>query len=175
MKQTLFLLALLPSTLSISHHTTCFKNTPKVDPLQIHCLATTIYGEGRGESTMGQVAIAFTVVNRAVNKSLCQVALAKKQYSIFNGKSHLRTVANNLKLEPKYANHIDRISWAKANAIAKMVLMKSVKDPTYNSTHYVAYKSLKHIPKWTHELKITVKIENHTFFKSKKSVDSLSA
>lgn len=129
------------------------------------CLATMIYGEARGESTLGQIAVAYTAVNRAVNKTVCKVVLAPKQYSIFNNNPALRAAAMSADIEPKQKNTIDEASWDQAVHVAGLVVRKKVADPTNGATHYVAYKSLKRIPKWTYTLKTTLKLGNHTFFK----------
>ncbi len=167
MKRLLILLALIPTTMHISIEVMCWRGPHvKVDPAQSKCLAVTIYGEARGESEQGQVAVAYTVKNRAVKKTLCQVALAHKQYSIFNDNPELRMAALSPNLEPRQKNIIDKQSWEKAVLVADSVMLGMVQDPTMGATHYVAYKSLKHIPRWTKKLKTVAKIDNHTFFKA---------
>jgi hypothetical protein len=53
-------------------------------------LASTVYGEARGEPLVGQVAVAWTVRNRALHhstwrgQSIQQICLAPKQYSCWN-------------------------------------------------------------------------------------------
>lgn len=163
--QLLALLIVVPTVTGVAQHTMCFNPSPKIDAAQLKCLATTVYGEARGESDKGQVAVAYTVVNRAKNKTLCQVALANKQYSVFNNNPELRAAATSLHIDPKQKNIIDQKSWDNAVRIAQAVMQRSIMDPTAGATHYVAYKSLKRIPKWTRQYKVVAKIDNHTFFK----------
>jgi spore germination cell wall hydrolase CwlJ-like protein len=129
-----------------------------------------IYGEARGESEQGMVAVAYTAVNRAVKKRICQVVLAPKQYSIFNDNPALKAAATSLHIEPIQKNVIDTASWKTSMKIAKDVLKGKVKDPTGGSTHYVAYESLTRIPHWTTVYHKTVVIDNHTFFRRKVDV-----
>src|SRR5665213_1243171 len=51
---------------------------------QVETLALTIYGEGRGESIEGQIAIACVIRNRAVNKTIKEICLAPFQFSCWN-------------------------------------------------------------------------------------------
>lgn len=170
MRRLTLLLALIPTTLEMAQQLTCARppkivKIVKTDPVQEKCLAVTIFGEARGESEKGQIAVAHTILNRARKSTICSVALAPKQYSIFNNNPFLQQVATSLYLEPIQQNIIDTNSWKLALKIANNVLTKKSVDITHGSTHYIAYKSLKHIPKWTHKLTRTVQIGNHTFFK----------
>lgn len=127
-----------------------------------------IYGEARGENLQGQVAVAFTARNRAgktQNKTVCNVVLAPKQYSIFNDNPALRAAALDPNIEPHQKNVIDKQSWKDAMKIAQDVMRDKLEDPTNGSTHYVAFNSLKRIPKWVHIFSKTISIGNHTFFK----------
>ena len=76
----------------------------------------------------------------------------------------------SLHLEPKQKNIIDKASWQRAVKVANDVLGKKVVDPVNRSTHYVAYKSLTHIPQWTRSFKKVAVIDNHTFFIQKEKV-----
>lgn len=171
MRQLILLLALIPTSLEMAQQLTCAR-PPKIvkivniDPVQEKCLAVTIFGEARGESEKGQIAVAYTILNRSLNKrkTLCDIALAPKQYSIFNNNPKLRAIATSLHLVPQQKNIIDKNSWDRAMAVAQMVARKTVQDPGHGATHYVAYKSLTHIPDWTRKFKVSAKIDNHTFF-----------
>ena len=70
MRRLLLSLALVPIMVQQGIPTMCYrgKAMPNVDPKEAHCLAVMVYGESRGESELGQVAVAFTAVNRAVKK-----------------------------------------------------------------------------------------------------------
>ena len=165
MKQLFLLLAMVPTTL----YSTVIPKLVKVDAAQQKCLATTIYGEARSEPEKGQIAVAYTLLNRAKNKSICDVALAHKQYSIFNNNPTLRAVATSLHLLPNQKNIIDQKSWAMAVKVAQIVMYGLSPDPTHGATHYVADKVMKlkgyKYPKWTKQYKMMVAINNHKFYK----------
>lgn len=171
MRQLLLLLALVSTSVEVAQQVICKAPTvdPKIDIAQVKCLAVTIYGEARSESEKGQIAVAYTVLNRAVNKSLCQVALAPKQYSVFNNNPELRAAATSKHLQPKQRNVIDKNSWDQAVRVAHMVMQKTIKDPTNGATHYIADHVMKvkgyKYPKWSRQYNVVAVIENHRFFK----------
>jgi spore germination cell wall hydrolase CwlJ-like protein len=181
MKQLLILLALVPTAVDIGQKAMCLKPTApkpivKVDMKQIKCLAVMIYGEARGESMLGQVAVAFTSVNRAVKKTLCQVVLQPYQYSVFNNNPTLRSIATSLHLIPKQKNDIDKQGWEMAMKVAHQVAHRMVPDPTNGSTFYLADKVMKskgyRYPKWSKQYKMVAVIDNHKFYKpTEKIVD----
>ena len=172
MRRLLLLLALLPASVEVAQIAMCAKlpTIVKANPAQEKCLAVAVYGEARSEPTEGQIAVAYTILNRAVkNKTLCDVALAPKQYSVFNNNPKLRAIAVSLHLIPEQKNVIDQKSWEQAVEVAQMVARKAVKDPTDGATHYLAAKVMKtkgyHYPKWSKEYKMVKEIENHKFYK----------
>jgi spore germination cell wall hydrolase CwlJ-like protein len=136
---------------------------------QEKCLATMVYGEARGEVKTGQVAVAYTALNRAVNRSVCDVILAPKQYSIFNGNVELIAAAKSPDKNPDLKNEIDEESWKTAVEVARLVMNKEVTDPTKGSTHYLAPKVMKikgyKYPKWSVQYKLVAVIDNHKFYK----------
>lgn len=136
---------------------------------QAKCLATMVYGEARGESVKGKVAVAYTALNRAGNKTICEVVLAPKQYSIFNDNPSLRAAALSLRMNPKKKNVIEERAWEQSVEVAKAVLNEEVPDPTNGSTHYLApemMKSLGYIyPQWSKEFKLVAVVDNHHFYK----------
>ncbi len=179
MKQLLLLLALVPTVVDIGQKAMCLKpNTlkpiVKVDPKQIKCLATAIYGEARSERILGQVAVGYTALNRAVKKTLCQVVLQPYQYSIFNNNPTMRNIATSMHLIPKMKNDIDRQGWEMAMKVAYQVAHRIVSDPTKGSTFYLADKVMKEkgykYPLWAKQYKMVTVIDNHKFYKPKETV-----
>ena len=177
MRSLLLLAALVPLTIGNGELKSCYvpfaktSQAPKIDEQEHKCLATMIYGEARGESVQGMVAVAYTAVNRAVKKRICRVVLAPKQYSIFNNNPALRAAATNLQVEPMQKNVIDNGSWKRALKVAEDVMKGKVKDPTNGSTYYLAPivmgKKHYHYPQWSKEYQLTVIIDRHRFYKQK--------
>ena len=128
-----------------------------------------VYGEARGEVKTGQVAVAYTALNRAVNRSVCDVILAPKQYSIFNDNAELIAAAKSPDKNPDLKNEIDEESWKSAVEVARLVMNKEVADPTKGSTHYLAPKVMKikgyKYPKWSKQYTLVAVIDNHKFYR----------
>jgi len=178
MRSLLLVLAILPAACHMppppnildGYRGRGFVNPPTIyEMAQEKCLATMVYGEARGEAKRGQIAVAYTAVNRAKNKSVCQVVLAPKQYSIFNNNPVLRAAASSLHITPVQKNAIDSASWSRAVRVAEMVLRQSVSDPTNGSTHYLAPKVMAAkkytYPRWSRQYMLVAVIDNHRFFK----------
>jgi N-acetylmuramoyl-L-alanine amidase len=152
-------------TVKVSQH----KAGPMINVHEAKCLATTIYGEARGESVKGQIAVAWTAVNRAVKGHICDAVLAPKQYSIYNDNEPLRAAAMSLTVQPETKNVIDKISWKQAQSLAYAILAGQIKDPTGGATHYFN-EGLVHqlgyvIPKWKQEFIWVRQIGDHQFYK----------
>jgi spore germination cell wall hydrolase CwlJ-like protein len=181
MRCLLLTLILVPSVVSI--HTSVkgyptgagygrgFVNPPTVaQMIDIKCLATMIYGEARGEKKVGQVAVAYSAVNRAKGtKTLCSVVLAPKQYSIFNDNPELRAAALSSTLPPARKEKLDKKSWDNAITVAEEVVQKKVADPIQGGTHYLAPKAMAAFgykyPKWSEQYTLVAVIDNHRFYK----------
>ena len=113
------------------------------------CLATAIYFEARGESTMGQMAVAQVVVNRMVDDrypdTICGVVWASKAFSFtHDGKSD----------KMKHPE-----SRSKALQIAKSTLRGDGLGIT--STHY---HTVSVSPYWNKHYRLDGRIGNHIFY-----------
>jgi spore germination cell wall hydrolase CwlJ-like protein len=172
MRHILLALAIVPTTLHFAEHITCYKAPALAEESQVKCLAVMIYGEARGESAEGKAAVAYTAVNRAAKKTLCEVVLAPYQYSIFNNNPGLRKIATSEHLEPTQKNYLENLSWMESLSVALAVAEKAVPDPTSGSTHYLAPKAMKKLkyryPRWSREYTLTAVIDNHRFYKQPK-------
>jgi spore germination cell wall hydrolase CwlJ-like protein len=136
---------------------------------EISCLATMIYGEARGETAEGKVAVAYSAINRSGKKTVCEVVLAPKQYSIFNNNPALREAALSIHIEPKQKNIQEVDAWEESMEVATKVIQRVVPDPTNGATHYLAPKLMKTLgyayPRWALQYKVVAVIDNHTFYK----------
>lgn len=128
-------------------------------------LARTLWGEARGESTTGQIAVAWTIRNR-VNDGKAKswwgegyVGVCQKpyQFSCWN------------KNDPNYAfligiKQIPFRELAQVRIAADQVIDGKVSDPTGGATHYYA-TAMPKAPIWAKDAKQTLKIGGHVFFK----------
>lgn len=172
MKHLVFSIYFIPAVLAPGSPLACYAEKSYVDDIyqkEVKCLATMVYGEARSEPFRGQVAVAYSALNRATKKSVCDVVLAPKQYSVFNGNTHLIRVAKHKHLLPHQKNVIDEESWQTALDVANRVMSNTVSDPTNGATHYIADKVMKKkkyiYPKWSYQYKQVASIGNHRFFK----------
>jgi spore germination cell wall hydrolase CwlJ-like protein len=143
------------------------KNTAELR--QIECSAAMVYGEARGETVEGKIAVAYSAINRARKKTVCQVVLAPKQYSIFNGNPTLRAAALSLDVAPPMKNSIDQLSWKESLKVARKVIRRQVPDPTQGATHYLAPVAMEKLglpyPRWSRQYRQVAVIDNHVFYK----------
>ena len=127
----------------------------EVDEKNRECLALNVYFESRGESQVGQEAVAWVTLNRVASgkfpDTICGVVWEDSQFSwTHDGKSD----------RPK-----DRAAWATAQAIAGEVLVAYGvdRDPTEGATFFHAdYAN----PYWTESVEQVVQIDQHIFYKS---------
>lgn len=115
-----------------------------LDDMQL--LALCIWGEARGESVTGQLAIAHVVLNRVARPSwwghdVRSVILKEWQFSYFNSRSPGPGLVQL--------------------TIAELALAKLTQDPTLGATHYHAVGMT---PDWTRLMRQLVQIGGHWFY-----------
>ena len=128
-------------------------------------LARTLWGEARGESLAGQIAVAWTIRNRVSDgkakswwgEGYTGVCQAPYQFSCWN------------KNDPNFAylsgvKPIPFREFAQAQIAADQVIAGKVSDPTGGATHYYATTMAKS-PDWAAKAKQTLKFGHHVFFK----------
>ena len=115
---------------------------------QLYCGAQNIYHESRGESSLGQIAVANVVRNRIASEhypnTICEVVWQSKQFSWTD---------DEISDEPKNRKAFVKAVWF--NLISGMM------DKTKGATHYYAHNKVD--PFWAKEMKVTTVIGNHTF------------
>jgi N-acetylmuramoyl-L-alanine amidase len=125
----------------------------------IDTLARTLWGEARGESHEGRVAVANVVMNRVklqgwMGKSVTQVCLKPYQFSCW-----LQNDVNRNKL---LAVGSGDSAFVDCLAIATDAVNGELPDITGGATHYHE----KHItPPWAAKATKTAEIGNHIFYK----------
>jgi len=135
---------------------------------QIKCLAENIYHEARGESRKGMIAVAYVTLNRARRgefpNSICDVVYEARTYVNWKGNVMPK------KYQCQFTWFCDGLpdtinttstSWKESLTVAVDVFNNNVNDPTNGATHYYNHNIVK--PKWSHQLAMTTRIENHTF------------
>lgn len=122
----------------------------------------TIVQEAGGETYLGKLAVAWTVMNRVHNRSqsIPDVIFAPWQFSAWNTDSLTRRTLDTV--DPK----VLRDSW-KAAAAAYFGLQT---DPTLGATHYLNEEVTRRIrggslPSWFDGTKVTARIGRHTFLR----------
>lgn len=125
-----------------------------VDRNTLVCLTQNLYYEARGESDKGIIAVGNVTLNRVKSKhfpdSVCKVVFQKHQFS---------WTAKNRKIT-------DLVSYHKCIDIAKKLLTGKITDITDHATHFHT-KKVK--PNWSYKLQRTGVVQNHIFYKFKKS------
>ena len=112
------------------------------------CLSAIMFGEARGESDIGKVAVAYTAINRKADpsypKNICQIMNQPYQYDFLN-KYGMPTQTQVAYLMP----------------LAKAILEGKVDDPTKGAKWFHT-KQIK--PIWAKQKDIKLALGNHIFY-----------
>ena len=131
--------------------------------MEVDVLARTLWGEARGEGSIGMQAVACVVLNRvAVSRrfggywwgnDIIQVCHKPFQFSCWN------------KEDPNYRQvasvTAEDIHFATAQRVARRAILGFLSDPTYGATHYHARGIM---PKWAAGQKPATVIGQHIFY-----------
>jgi len=128
-------------------------------------LARTLWGEARGESLAGQIAVAWTIRNRVLDgkdrswwgEGYAGVCQKPWQFSCWNANDPNSPYLTGAKPIPS-------CEYKRALAVALAVMAGVVPDPTGGATHYYA-TTMPKAPDWAVKAKQTLKIGHHIFFK----------
>lgn len=125
---------------------------------QGRCLAEAIYFEARGESAVGQRAVAEVVLNRVRSpfypKSFCDVVYQGSHLS--TGCQFTFTCDGSLRHRPRGR------AWQEANLVAAQVMMGLSRPMTHRATHYHTNAVS---PYWSASLVETTRIGAHIFYR----------
>lgn len=115
----------------------------------VTCLASAIWHEARGESMLGQLAVATTIMNRQKSKQfpndICSIVFQPFQFS---GLRVIRYDKSTLRL-------------------AKKILSGEIKLLAMTATHY---HNLTVFPQWAEKMNVVASIGNHIFYSARKGV-----
>ena len=136
---------------------------------ELQLFAGLIYGEARGESWLGKLAVGQVVRNRVQRPGFWnwgenwrEVILAPKQFSCFED-SNLEKIV----LAKKRRKH--DFTWQECWSIAELVYLDRIKDRFNGATHYCAKYLLEKgntPPKWvkSEHIKYLGTIGKHSFY-----------
>ena len=145
----------------------------KADP-QLYCMAENIYHEARGETKLGQVAVANVVLNRVAHRNypstICGVT--RQSLWVIRGGKKIRPQKYKCQFSWYCDGKSDYIkgnkSWRTAYKISVDAIYGTEEDPTLGSTHYHAtYVN----PYWVKEMTKQVKIGTHIFYRMTRDVN----
>lgn len=125
----------------------------------ISCLSQAVFQEASNQSMQGKIAVANVINNRVKSEvypdTICAVINQKGQFSFMR---HTKKINEN---DPKVKKQMeDSVS------AAMLVINEEVKDNTYNATTFVNLH-IATSKSWLRNMKMTTKIEDHSFFKQK--------
>lgn len=125
----------------------------------VDTLWRTIWGEARGETLGGKIAVAHVILNRVrlqswMGKTIRGVCRKPWQFSCWNRNDPNRE--KMLKAKPSDA--------LECLFAATGALSGHLTDPTRGATHYYAFRAIQP-PKWASKLKKTAQIGGHIFMK----------
>jgi spore germination cell wall hydrolase CwlJ-like protein len=113
------------------------------------CLAKNIYHEARGESFLGQVAVAQTTINRALHprfkNTICGVVFSPNQFSWTSSPNKIK----------------NKKAYDQALLIANGVILGTIWLEGFTATHYHTNKVN---PTWNRSLKKVAVIGAHIFY-----------
>lgn len=139
--------------------------TERADPgREIDVLARTLWGEARGEGSLGMQAVAAVIMNRAAiskkhrnfwwGRTVTEICLKPYQFSCWN--------TNDPNLE-KLRRVDDRdLYFSTALRIARRAISFTLDDPTAGATHYHAAGIT---PPWAAQAKPCAVLGRHIFYR----------
>lgn len=117
------------------------------------CLALNIFHESRGETVLGQYAVAQVTMNRAGGDpdKVCKVVYRRKQFSW-----------THQKVGKRKPERVDPDAWKKAQIIAQVTLQGRMPlDMSGGATHYHATRVS---PYWAKSKSVVKTIGRHVFY-----------
>ncbi|WP_443698259.1 cell wall hydrolase [Pseudomonas sp.] len=128
-------------------------------------LVRTLWGEARGETLAGQIAVAWTIRNRVNDGKLkswwgegyASVCQDPYQFSCWNKSDPNFVYLSGVKPIPAG-------EFANCQRAASAVIDGTAPDPTGGATHYYA-TTMPKAPAWAAKAKQTLKLGHHIFFK----------
>jgi spore germination cell wall hydrolase CwlJ-like protein len=124
------------------------------------CLTANIYFEARGETIIGQNAVAQVTMNRAGRNpsNVCKVVIKSKQFSWTN--DAVGSIYGVAYIKSAYTPK-DIKALRQAEKVASLVLRGQLQDFTGGATHY--HTKVVH-PYWDKVMKMVMVVGHHEFY-----------
>lgn len=155
------------STLGVQAYNADITNAQlKTYQRQQHCLALNIYHESKGESELGQRAVAYVTLNRVKDPiypdDVCEVVHQGQFES--DGSPSKHKCQFSWYCDGRSDHPADELAYERSKLIAAIVINTygNSFDPTMGAT---MYHNETVNPHWADSFEKTTKIENHIFYK----------
>lgn len=139
----------------------CFK---ELDDARL--IAICLYGEARGESLSGKIAVASVIMNRVkkdgwFGSTIKEVILKPKQFSCFNDKDPNRRKLVMIAQNWDYFFQKDKALRECYYVAEKVIEGTTFQDNVFGATHY---KTAKCRASWADSMNLVAVIDNHEFY-----------
>lgn len=130
-----------------------------VDDSELECLALNIYFESRSEPTKGQVAVAYTTLNRVADKKFPDTVCGV----VFQGGEKKRGRCQfSWWCDGKSDRVHERKAWTNSVRIAQLAMQRRISDPT-DGALFFHHERVN--PNWSRIFELTAKIGKHLFYR----------
>lgn len=130
-----------------------------VDDGELECLALNIYHEARSESSEGQLAVAYTTLNRVADTqfpdSVCEVVQQ-------GGEAKLHKCQFSWWCDGKSDKIREMRAWQRSLLVAELALGNRYNDPTGGA---LFYHTDDVNPYWSRHFKLLARIGKHLFYR----------
>lgn len=131
-------------------------------------LALTIYGEARGESPNGQIAVGCVIRNRVLSRGhdnieYREVCLAPKQFSCWNDNDPNFRILIEMSKTLLYQN-IQDPTFQQCLYFAQGIITEVIKDITNGSENYLTKNLFENRPEWAKNATNVQTIGSQVFF-----------
>ena len=142
-------------------------NLKEINFVDLVTMAQTIFGEARGESREGKIAVAHVILNRYKqckkrkqfgDGTIESVCLAPFQFSCWNKNDINYAIINEV-------DFVENKTFLECVMVSFNVLTGKIKDNTNGSNHYYSC-SMKTPPDWSASITEKKYIGNHVFMKA---------
>jgi len=130
-----------------------------VDDGELECLALNIYFEARSEPSEGQLAVAYTTLNRVADGKFPDSVCAVVQQG---GEAKLHRCQFSWWCDGKSDKVSEMHAWQRSLLVAERALRNRFSDPTGGA---LFYHSTDVRPNWSQHFKLLARIGKHLFYR----------